>query len=215
MGRWYEAYPQLQPRIVGATPRTTTPWTPRCRMENNILGKLRVTVPLHNWPLPSQNGCLEDKPLVLTRALLYHYVSARRGNRGCRKIRLDKRMFPPPILLLLLPHSSQRQPSPDMHIDQTACLQQTFCYRNMILPRRCIYYEVISLDPRCVQFRFASKARRSMGYQVQFILALENICNKLLVVPKPARVSALRAELTGLNHMLPAEASAECLTSSL
>ena len=43
--------------------------------------------------------------------------------------------------------------------------------------------------------------------QVQFILALENICNKLLVVPKPARVSALRAELTGLNHMLPAEAS--------
>ncbi|KAI0328586.1 kinase-like protein [Cubamyces sp. BRFM 1775] len=41
--------------------------------------------------------------------------------------------------------------------------------------------------------------------EVQFILALENICNKLLVVPKPARVSALRAELTGLNHMLPAE----------
>ncbi|RPD80177.1 kinase-like protein [Lentinus tigrinus ALCF2SS1-7] len=41
--------------------------------------------------------------------------------------------------------------------------------------------------------------------EVQFILALENICHKLLVVPKPARVSALRAELTGLNHMLPAE----------
>ncbi|KAH9856985.1 kinase-like protein [Lenzites betulinus] len=41
--------------------------------------------------------------------------------------------------------------------------------------------------------------------EVQFILTLENICNKLLVVPKPARISALRAELTGLNHMLPAE----------
>ena len=41
--------------------------------------------------------------------------------------------------------------------------------------------------------------------QVEFILTLENICNKLLVIPKPARVSALRAELTGLNHMLPAE----------
>ncbi|KAI0797903.1 kinase-like protein [Abortiporus biennis] len=41
--------------------------------------------------------------------------------------------------------------------------------------------------------------------EVQFILALENICNKLLVVPKPARVSALRAELTALNHLLPAE----------
>ncbi|TCD71888.1 Phosphatidylinositol 4-kinase pik1alpha (PI4-kinase)(PtdIns-4-kinase) [Steccherinum ochraceum] len=41
--------------------------------------------------------------------------------------------------------------------------------------------------------------------EVQFVLTLENICNKLLVVPKPARVSALRAELTALNHMLPAE----------
>ncbi|KZT67724.1 hypothetical protein DAEQUDRAFT_672795 [Daedalea quercina L-15889] len=41
--------------------------------------------------------------------------------------------------------------------------------------------------------------------EVKFILALENICNRLLVVPKPARVSALRAELTGMNHMLPTE----------
>ena len=41
--------------------------------------------------------------------------------------------------------------------------------------------------------------------KIQFILALENICNRLLVVPKPARVSALRAELTALNHLLPAE----------
>ncbi|KAI0341619.1 kinase-like protein [Trametopsis cervina] len=41
--------------------------------------------------------------------------------------------------------------------------------------------------------------------EIQFLLALENICNRLLVVPKPARVSALRAELTALNHKLPAE----------
>ncbi|KAF8654185.1 hypothetical protein AX16_003714 [Volvariella volvacea WC 439] len=41
--------------------------------------------------------------------------------------------------------------------------------------------------------------------EVQFILSLENICNRLLVVPRPARVSALRAELTALNHKLPAE----------
>ncbi|KIK57812.1 hypothetical protein GYMLUDRAFT_46010 [Collybiopsis luxurians FD-317 M1] len=41
--------------------------------------------------------------------------------------------------------------------------------------------------------------------EVQFILALENISNRLLVVPRPARVSALRAELTSLNHKLPAE----------
>ncbi|EIW85170.1 kinase-like protein [Coniophora puteana RWD-64-598 SS2] len=41
--------------------------------------------------------------------------------------------------------------------------------------------------------------------EVQFLLTLENISNRLLVVPKPARVSALRAELTALNHKLPAE----------
>ncbi|ESK97006.1 phosphatidylinositol 4-kinase [Moniliophthora roreri MCA 2997] len=41
--------------------------------------------------------------------------------------------------------------------------------------------------------------------EVQFILTLENIANRLLVVPRPARVSALRAELTSLNHKLPAE----------
>ncbi|KAF8077933.1 kinase-like domain-containing protein [Lyophyllum atratum] len=41
--------------------------------------------------------------------------------------------------------------------------------------------------------------------EVQFLLSLENICNRLLVIPRPARVSALRAELTALNHKLPAE----------
>ncbi|KAF7976697.1 hypothetical protein HWV62_5851 [Athelia sp. TMB] len=41
--------------------------------------------------------------------------------------------------------------------------------------------------------------------EVQFLLTLENISNRLLVVPRPARVSALRAELTALNHKLPAE----------
>lgn len=43
--------------------------------------------------------------------------------------------------------------------------------------------------------------------EVHFVQALENICNRLLVIPRPARVSALRAELTALNHKLPAEAS--------
>ncbi|KAF8844943.1 kinase-like protein [Paxillus ammoniavirescens] len=41
--------------------------------------------------------------------------------------------------------------------------------------------------------------------EIQFLLTLEGISNRLLVVPKPARVSALRAELTALNHQLPAE----------
>ena len=43
--------------------------------------------------------------------------------------------------------------------------------------------------------------------EIRFLLLLEDISNRLLVVPKPARVSALRAELTGLNHNLPAEVS--------
>ncbi|CAE6433777.1 unnamed protein product [Rhizoctonia solani] len=41
--------------------------------------------------------------------------------------------------------------------------------------------------------------------EVQFLLTLESISNRLLVVPKLARVSALRAELTSLNNKLPAE----------
>ena len=44
--------------------------------------------------------------------------------------------------------------------------------------------------------------------EIRFLLLLEDICNRLLVVPKPARVSALRAELTSLNHNLPADVSA-------
>jgi len=43
--------------------------------------------------------------------------------------------------------------------------------------------------------------------EVRFLLLLEDISNRLLVIPKLARVSALRAELTSLNHNLPAEVS--------
>ncbi|KAF8333998.1 kinase-like domain-containing protein [Cantharellus anzutake] len=49
--------------------------------------------------------------------------------------------------------------------------------------------------------------------EVQFLLALESISNRLLVVPKLARVSALRAELTALNHKLPAEIDIPMWTS--
>ncbi|WOO79640.1 Phosphatidylinositol 4-kinase pik1 [Vanrija pseudolonga] len=41
--------------------------------------------------------------------------------------------------------------------------------------------------------------------EIRFLLLLEDISNRLLVIPKPARISALRAELTSLNHNLPAE----------
>lgn len=51
--------------------------------------------------------------------------------------------------------------------------------------------------------------------EVQFLLTLENISNRLLVVPKLARVSALRAELTSLNNKLPAEVSFSCVAGTL
>ncbi|KAI1003992.1 Phosphatidylinositol 4-kinase [Podosphaera aphanis] len=41
--------------------------------------------------------------------------------------------------------------------------------------------------------------------ETQFITALENISNRLVVVPKPARLSALRAELALIAQDLPAE----------
>ncbi|KAJ7632635.1 kinase-like protein [Roridomyces roridus] len=50
--------------------------------------------------------------------------------------------------------------------------------------------------------------------EIQFLLTLENISNRLLVVPRPARVSALRAELTALNHKLPAEVCMPMFCSS-
>ncbi|EAU88528.2 atypical/PIKK/PI4K protein kinase [Coprinopsis cinerea okayama7 len=56
-----------------------------------------------------------------------------------------------------------------------------------------------------VSLAFTLPLLRLTDNKVQFLLSLENICNRLLVVPRPARVSALRAELTALNHKLPAE----------
>ncbi|PWN29719.1 hypothetical protein BDZ90DRAFT_230571 [Jaminaea rosea] len=41
--------------------------------------------------------------------------------------------------------------------------------------------------------------------QTQFLLTLQDISARLLLLPKPARLSALRAELTALNHKLPSD----------
>ncbi|KDN49216.1 hypothetical protein K437DRAFT_273293 [Tilletiaria anomala UBC 951] len=41
--------------------------------------------------------------------------------------------------------------------------------------------------------------------QTDFLAMLQNISGRLLLLPKPARLSALRAELTDLNHSLPKE----------
>lgn len=59
-----------------------------------------------------------------------------------------------------------------------------------------------SYDPQAQSHLLRSHYCRS---EVQFLLTLENISNRLLVIPRPARISALRAELTALNHNLPAE----------
>lgn len=67
-------------------------------------------------------------------------------------------------------------------------------------------------DPTLQSFTLRSHYLHS---ELQFIQALEAISNRLLVVPKPARVSALRAELTSLNHQLPAEACINKSFSSL
>jgi phosphatidylinositol 4-kinase len=42
-------------------------------------------------------------------------------------------------------------------------------------------------------------------YEMQFLVALSDIAERLVALPKQARVSALHAELTLLNHNLPAE----------
>ncbi|EST09239.1 Phosphatidylinositol 3-/4-kinase, catalytic domain protein [Kalmanozyma brasiliensis GHG001] len=58
---------------------------------------------------------------------------------------------------------------------------------------------------------YNAEARRSLlrsnycKVQTQFLLSLQDISARLLLIPKPARVSALRAELTALNHKLPAD----------
>lgn len=55
--------------------------------------------------------------------------------------------------------------------------------------------------PRKVQMLRANYFRN----ETQFLSALEDISNRLVVVPKPARLSALRAELALLNNYLPSE----------
>lgn len=68
---------------------------------------------------------------------------------------------------------------------------------------------VASVD--AVLAQYDTEARRRLlrsNYcrtQTEFLLGLQDISARLLLLPKPARLSALRAELTALNHRLPAE----------
>lgn len=66
-------------------------------------------------------------------------------------------------------------------------------------------------QPEAVLAQYDAEARRRLlrsnycRMQTEFLLSLQDISARLLLLPKPARLSALRAELTALNHKLPAE----------
>ncbi|MCO5584876.1 hypothetical protein L7F22_038808 [Adiantum nelumboides] len=71
--------------------------------------------------------------------------------------------------------------------------------------------EALALTPEAVLARYDFEARRRLlrsNYcrkQTQFLQTLQDVSARLLLLPKPARLSALRAELTELNHGLPSE----------
>lgn len=71
--------------------------------------------------------------------------------------------------------------------------------------------ETLALTPEAVLARYDFEARRRLlrsNYcrkQTQFLQTLQDVSARLLLLPKPARLSALRAELTELNHGLPSE----------
>ncbi|EKM55562.1 uncharacterized protein PHACADRAFT_95175 [Phanerochaete carnosa HHB-10118-sp] len=116
--------------------------------------------------------------------------------RDPRKSRLSEDPFgqndPPPSVIVPSPSPFQSTPtfSQSRHLRRNG---NSITSADILLRK---------YDPEAQKFLLRTHFCRS---EIQFLLALENICNRLLVVPKPARVSALRAELTGLNHMLPAE----------
>ena len=67
------------------------------------------------------------------------------------------------------------------------------------------------MNPEAILARYDYEARRRLlrsNYcrkQTNFLQTLQDISARLLILPKPARLSALRAELTELNHTLPSE----------
>ncbi|UZJ54855.1 hypothetical protein CBS101457_004175 [Exobasidium rhododendri] len=71
--------------------------------------------------------------------------------------------------------------------------------------------ESMLVNPEAILTRYDNEARRRLlrsNYcrkQTNFLQNLQDISARLLLLPKPARLSALRAELTELNHTLPSE----------
>lgn len=65
--------------------------------------------------------------------------------------------------------------------------------------------EMSTLSRLSVDHRRSLLKSNYFNSEMQFLLALVDIATRLVIVPKHARVSSLHAELTLLNHNLPAE----------
>ncbi|KAI8577177.1 hypothetical protein K450DRAFT_253221 [Umbelopsis ramanniana AG] len=65
--------------------------------------------------------------------------------------------------------------------------------------------EISTLSRLSVDHRRSLLRSNYFNSEMQFLLALVDIATRLVIVPKHARVSSLHAELTLLNHNLPAE----------
>ncbi|KAH8551348.1 hypothetical protein BGW37DRAFT_513211 [Umbelopsis sp. PMI_123] len=65
--------------------------------------------------------------------------------------------------------------------------------------------EISTLSRLSVDHRRSLLKSNYFNSEMQFLLALIDIATRLVIVPKHARVSSLHAELTLLNHNLPAE----------
>lgn len=122
-------------------------------------------------------------------------------------------------------HSSTASPppwSPQKHRQLTSFGQQAASSRsvpNLVSTRGnipSVFASSAALDQSTAKTEailtlYNAEARRSLlrsnycKVQTQFLLSLQDISARLLLLPKPARLSALRAELTALNHKLPSD----------
>ena len=135
--------------------------------------------------------------------LFQHILFRNRGSLTIHLVRKTHNLQPAPRIPP--PHYS-----PSGNIARTPPVKLKLSCNDTINKPRCTCCVVTSVDLRYARQVSCTPLNLTCKHQVQFLLTLENISNRLLIIPKPARVSALRAELTALNHMLPAEVS-RCL----
>ncbi|KAI9478219.1 MAG: hypothetical protein EXX96DRAFT_595639 [Benjaminiella poitrasii] len=93
---------------------------------------------------------------------------------------------------------SNRASDDDIDVDDNSSVNSADSHHSESTMRQSL--SKLSIDHRKLLLR--SNYFRS---EMQFVLALVDIATRLVIVPKEARMSALQAELTLLNHNLPAE----------